>query len=73
MITAEQLEASQNVIDDKLVQVRFAHIWPSMRDCLSLGREPKAFYHVVGGDYTNGSTVTIEHLHSLGLRVEVIE
>lgn len=57
----------------KWVQVREAHIWPSVRDCQTLGVQPKQYFHVCGGDgYTHGSTVALSTLLALGLRVEVV-
>lgn len=50
------------------VQVRFAHMWPTDIP----GIKPRAFYHVVSGDYQTGSTVTLKTLHDHGLRVEVL-
>lgn len=73
MITTADKIAAENVSADKKVEVRFAHLWPSMRDALNLGVTPKPYYHVVSGDYAINSTVAIETLLALGIRVEVVQ
>lgn len=73
MITTDQKQAAENAASGAMVQVREAHLWPSIADCTRHGFEPKQFYHVVSGDYRTGSTVTIPTLLALGLRVEVVE
>lgn len=69
MLTNEQALAARNAAENKWAQVRFAHIWPT--DMPEV--KPRAFYHVVAGDYAPGSTVTLQTLFNLGLRVEVVE
>ena len=74
MITLKERTAAETAARGDMVQVREAHIWPSVEDCKRHGFEPKQFYHVVSGDgYQHGSTVTIDTLLALGLRVEVVK
>jgi len=69
MITKEAQLAARNAADGLSVTLRFAHVWPTDQK----GVTPRAFFHVVDGDYARGSTITLETCFRLGLRVEVIE
>lgn len=72
MNTPKQKTAAKNAAQEKSVTVRYAYLWPSPRDAVILGAEPKPYFHVVAGDCCVGSTVTLRALHALGLRVEVV-
>lgn len=68
MITHEQQLAARNAAEGKLVVVRYHDIQPGFAHL-----KPQPMFNVISGDYAVGSTVCLQTLLRLGLRVEVVE